>query len=83
MSQKEKLLARLKSKPRDFTFDEAKSLLESFGYIMSSSGKTSGSRVSFIKNLKIFRMHKPHRRKELLAYQIKELTDELKQEGIL
>jgi hypothetical protein len=82
MSKKDKLLERLKSKPKDFTFDEAKSLLESFGYIMSSSGKTSGSRVCFIRNQKIYRMHKPHPRKELLAYQVKELMDELKQEGL-
>ena len=83
MSQKDKLLARLKSKPKDFTFDEAKSLLESFNYVMSLSGKTSGSCVCFVRNQKVFRMHKPHPRKELLAYQIKELMDELKQEGLL
>ena len=83
MSKKDKLIARLKSKPKDFTFDEAKSLLESFGYVMSTLGKTSGSRVCFVKDKKIFRMHKPHPRKELFAYQIKELLDELKQEGLL
>ena len=83
MSIRDKLLDRLKFKPRDFTFDEAKSLLESFGYVMSSSGKTSGSSVCFVRNQKVFRMHRPHPRKELLTYQIKELLDELKQEGLL
>jgi len=83
MSQKDKLIVRLKSKPKDFTFDEAKSLLDSYGYVMSTSGKTSGSRVCFIRGKKIFRMHKPHPRKELLSYQINELIDELKQEGLL
>ncbi|MDR1558617.1 MAG: type II toxin-antitoxin system HicA family toxin [Clostridiales bacterium] len=83
MSQIDKLIARLKSKPKDFTFDEAKALLESFGYVMSVSGKTSGSRVCLVRNKKVFRMHKPHPRKELLAYQIRELIDELKQEGLL
>jgi len=83
MSQKDKLIVRLKSKPKDFSFDEAKSLLESCGYVMSASGKTSGSRVCFVRGRKIFRMHKPHPRKELLSYQIKELIDELKQEGLL
>ena len=83
MSHKDKLIVRLKSKPKDFTFDEAKSLFESCGYVMSDSGKTSGSRVCFIRGKKIFRMHKPHPRKELLSYQIKELIDELKQEGLL
>ena len=83
MSKKDKLIARIKSKPKDFTFDEGKTLLELCGYIMSNSGKTSGSRVCFIRGQKVFRMHKPHPRKELLAYQIKEIIDELKQEDLL
>ena len=83
MSQKEKLIARLMTKPKDFEFREAKSLLELCGYVMSNAGRTSGSRACFTRGLKIFRMHKPHPRKELLAYQINELIDELEQEGLL
>ena len=83
MSKKEKLLERLSSRPTDFTFDELVTLLGHLGYTISNVGKTSGSRVSFIKGQKIFRMHKPHPRKELLVYQIKELIEELKQEGLI
>ena len=83
MSKKDKLVSRLKSKPIDFTFDEAKSLLGMFGYTLSNLGTTSGSRVCFIKDNKVFRMHKPHPRKDLLSYQVKELLDELQQEGLL
>ena len=83
MSKKDKLIARLKSKPKNFEFGEAKILLELCGYTLSYAGKTSGSRVCFTKDKKVFRMHKPHPRKVLLAYQIKELIDELKQEGLL
>ena len=83
MSKKEKLIARLKSHPKDFTFREAKTLLGLCGYAMTNSGKSSGSRVSFTRGHKIFRMHKPHSRNELLAYQVKELIDELNQEGLL
>ena len=83
MSKKDKLLARLQARPKDFEFSEAKSLLELCGYTMSTSGKTSGSRVCFTRNQKVFRMHKPHPRNELPAYQVKELIDELKQEGLL
>ena len=83
MSKKEKLISRLKSNPKDFTFEEAKTLLQLFGYILSNSGKTSGSRVSFIRDKKVFRMHKPHPNKELLAYQVKEIVKELKQEVLL
>lgn len=84
MGQKEKLIERLKSKPKDFTFDEAESLLGYFGYSVSNKGKTSGSRVTFVgDNLPPILMHKPHPRKELLDYQIKQLIEILTQEDLI
>jgi len=83
MGKKEKLIARLKSKPKDFTFSEAKTLMGLCGYAMSNVGKTSGSRVKFTKGSKVIRMHKPHPSQELATYVIKELIDELNQEGEL
>ena len=83
MSKKGKLLSRLLTKPKDFTYDEAMTLLKLCGYAKGKSGKTSGSRVSFIKGKKVFRLHKPHPRNELLAYQVIELINELEQEGLL
>ena len=65
MGQKEKLIERLKSKPKTFTFDDAESLLfvsEEHPPIM---------------------MHRPHPRKELLEYQVKQLIQILEQEGLL
>ena len=84
MGQKEKLIEHLKSKPKDFTFNDAETLLGYFDYKRSNKGKTSGSRVMFIsdKHPPIM-LHKPHPRKELLAYQIKQLIDVLEQEGLL
>ena len=49
MSTKEKLKRRLKRLPNDFTFDELVSLMAYFGYSLSNKGKTSGSRVGFVK----------------------------------
>ena len=49
LGKKEKLIAKLKSNPKDFTFDEMKTLLEALGFVMSNKGKTSGSRVKFMK----------------------------------
>lgn len=46
MGQKEKLIKRLKSKPKDFTFEEAETLLNYFDYVRSDKGRTSGSRVN-------------------------------------
>lgn len=84
MGQKEKLIKRLKSKPKDFTFEEAESLLKYFSYERSDKGRTSGSRVMFIsEKYSPILMHKPHPRKELLSYQIKQLIEHLTQEGLL
>ena len=47
MGQKEKLIQRLKSKPKDFTFDDAETLLNYLDYIRSNKGKTSGSHIIF------------------------------------
>ena len=62
MSVKEKLKERFKNQPKDFTFDELKTLLDGLGFEMSNKGKTSGSRVRFQNPaLKIvIDVHKPH-----------------------
>ena len=85
MGQKEKLIEKLKSNPKDFTFDNAESLLSFFTYYRKNKGKTSGSRVMFVSDqyqTKIL-LHKPHPRKELLEYQVKQLIEALEQEGLL
>ena len=48
MGQKEKLIERLRAKPKTFTFDDAESLLRYFGYTRSNKGRTSGSRIMFL-----------------------------------
>ena len=48
MSRIEKDIERLKSKPKDFTYEELKRILNHFGFIEDNKGKTSGSRVVFI-----------------------------------
>ena len=84
MGQKEKLIERLKSKPKDFTFDDAESLLRYFTYHRSNKGKTSGSRVMFVsEKYPPILLHKPHPRKDLLEYQVKQLIEVLEQEGLL
>lgn len=85
MGQKDKLIAKLKSNPKNFTFDEAESLLGYLDYRKSNKGKTSGSRVMFTsdKHKSKILLHKPHPRKELLEYQIKQLVELLEQEGLI
>jgi len=47
MTKKDKLLERFLSMPKDFSYQELKTLLNSLGYEESNLGKTSGSRVLF------------------------------------
>ena len=83
MSKKEKLIAKLKSKSRNFTFDEAEALLLSLGFEKSNKGKTSGSRVLFKYGDIHLDMHKPHPHKELLGYQISKMLKLLEREGLI
>jgi len=84
LGTKDKLIKRLLSKPKDFTFDEMESLLGYLGYMVSNKGKTSGSRIMFVSDSHAsILLHKPHARKEFLSYQIKQVIDLLTQEGLL
>ncbi len=83
MGRKEKLIQRLLSVPKDFTFDEMKSLLEILGFEMSNKGKTSGSRVKFYNGNTVIILHKPHPRKELLEYQVKQIIEKLKEDELI
>lgn len=79
MSKKDKLLERLKTKPKNFTYQEAKTLLNSLGFYEDTKGKTSGSRVVFINNdIKVkIKIHKPHSGNILKLYQIEIILEEL------
>lgn len=84
MSKKDKLLKKLLSKPKDFTYEELKSLLQNYGYEEDTS--TSGSAVCFRRmsdNKIIMNMHKPHSPKTLKSYQINDVIELLKEEGIV
>ena len=85
MGKKEKLIQELKSNPKDFTFEKAETLLGYLSFTRSNKEKTSGSRVMFSsKNYKAkIILHKPHPRKELLEYQVKQLIEQLEQEGLI
>lgn len=83
MGKIEKLIERLKSNPKNFTFEELETLLLALGFELSNKGRTSGSRVKFFKGSIFIILHKPHQRKELLAYQIKQIVEILSEEGLI
>jgi hypothetical protein len=80
MSKAEKLLVRLLSRPKDFTYTELKTALTSLGYVEEQS---TGSGICFkSKTLKI-KLHKPNPGNILKQYQISLVVDELKKEGLI
>lgn len=84
MGRKEKLIKRLLSRPHDFTFAEAETLLRYLGFKRSNKGATSGSRVAFVsKRYGTLTMHRPHPDYELKPYQVRQLIETLERKGLL
>lgn len=80
MSRHEKLLARLLSKPKDFTWDELNTLLTRYGYEVY---KGNGSRRKFLhgKTNTIISLHEPHPQKIIKTYIINDVISKLKESG--
>lgn len=77
-------IRKLKENSGNLTFDELASLLIHLGYVQENKGRTSGSRIKFYKQgAQAIIMHKPHPRKTLLAYQIKQIRTILEEEKLL
>lgn len=80
MSKIEKLLERLFSNRKDFTWDELVNILGHYGYFEHNKGKTGGSRRKFVDaNKNIISLHKPYPGNILKTYAIKEIIDHLKE----
>lgn len=75
-----KAILRLKSVPADYTYTEAKRLMRHLGFEEYNKGKTSGSRVSFVKESKKIMLHKPHPGDEMNRCAVRQLKEYL--EGV-
>ena len=82
MSKKDKLILKLLSKPKDFTWSETKTLMEGFGFILK---KSNGSRAKFIheRNNIVIAFHKPHPDNILKEYVVKRLIEALKMHELI
>ncbi len=80
MSKAGKLLIRLISQPKDFTYTELKTVLSSLGY---DEEQGAGSRVCFKSKTHKIKLHKPHPANILKQYQLSLIIDELKKEGLI
>jgi hypothetical protein len=84
MTKHNKLLERLITKPKDFSWNELITTLNGFGYKQISFGKTGGSRVRFIHDyLPPILIHRPHPKLILKRYQLEGIIDLLKQEALI
>ena len=83
MSKIEKAKDRIKSKPKDYTYTEAKNLLFQMGFVEYNKGKTSGSRVKFYRkrDKKIILLHKPHPGDQMAKAAVDSVVRFLKEHG--
>jgi len=77
MTQKEKLIKKLYTKPKDFTWDELCTLLGHLGFKEISHSKTGGSRRKFHNKRMDLTLifHKPHPKAILKSYVINQLIE--------
>lgn len=83
MSKFEKAKERILQKPSDYTYTEAKYLLEKLGFEEYNKGKTSGSRVKFFRksDQRVILLHKPHPKDEMSVGAVKDLVEFLSDLG--
>lgn len=84
MSRRDKLIARLRRRPKDFTWDELVRLLEGLGYAETTAGRTGGARRRFVHpSAPLIALHKPHPGNTVKRYVIDEVPRVLAEEGLI
>ena len=82
MGRSEKLMERLKQRPKDFPWGELTSLLKSLGYMQRRTGKTGGSRRRF-DPLHGSHHYIAHPDRIVKRYVINDILELLKREGMI
>jgi len=82
MGRREKLAARLKTVPADFTWQDLTALLKTLGY---QEVQGSGSRVTFDNGNadQMINLHKPHPGNIVKRYALRQLIEKLEQGGLI
>ena len=84
LTSRKKIINRFLSRPSDFAWSELVSLLSGYGYALAKRGKTGGSRVKFIhETLPPIILHKPHPTPVLKRYQLEQIEETLRGEGLI
>jgi predicted RNA binding protein YcfA (HicA-like mRNA interferase family) len=82
MGKREKLIAKLKNVPADFTWQDLKALLKAIGY---QEIQGSGSRVKFDNGNadQMINLHRPHPGNIVKRYALRQLIEKLEQGGLI
>lgn len=84
MSRRAKLIARFRTRPKDFTWEELVQLLEGLGYAEANTGRTGGSRRRFIHSTApTIALHKPHPGNLVKMYIVDDVLRVLTEEGLI
>ena len=83
MARRDKLIARLKTRPKDFTWEELVRVLEGVGYTEAKAGRTGGSRRRFVHpTAPAIALHRPHPGNIVKMYVIDDVLRVLTEEGL-
>ena len=82
MGKREKLIARLKTLPVDFSWQELATVLKLLGYWQVQG---SGSRVKFDNGNadQMINLHKPHPGNTVKRYALRQVVEKLEQRGLI
>lgn len=80
MSKKIKLFERLCERPKNFTWDEACSLMRQCGFTLKNGSGSARMFVHASTRQKV-RLHEPHPRNTLLPYMVDILIEALREAG--
>lgn len=85
MSSLEKAKQELLKCSKNYTYDDARALLNKLGFEEKTKGKTSGSRIMFYRkdDKRIIMLHKPHPQNTMDTGALKDLIKYLKEYGEL
>ena len=85
MSSKDKLINKLRSRPKDFTWDELTRLFGNLNFEEISKGNTGGSRRKFYHKATglMINLHKPHPRPIIKSYLIEQIIKKLEEERLI
>lgn len=82
MSKLDKAIARLLSKPVDFTWRELQTVMTALGYELRTTGGSGRKFIDPATGAALF-MHEPHPSSILKGYQVRAAIQFLRQEGKL